>query len=96
MPRTLWAVVDEHLTLRQWGGEAECVAFSPLSGDVHLISVAAKVLLETLSRQPLDRDQLVVRLAEASARAVDDEWASAVDAALTMLDRAGLIEPRVS
>jgi PqqD family protein of HPr-rel-A system len=69
------------------------VAYSPRSGDVHLLNPAAYSLLDTLTREALTADELAERLATAAARAVDDELKAAVLESLTSLDEAGLVEP---
>jgi PqqD family protein of HPr-rel-A system len=69
------------------------VAYSPRSGDVHLLNPAAYSLLDTLTREALTADELAERLAIAAARAVDDELKAAVLESLTSLDEAGLVEP---
>jgi PqqD family protein of HPr-rel-A system len=93
--QTFWQLVDGGLVVRQWPGETECVAFSPLSGDVHLLSQPARRLLQYVAAEPQSFDALVRQLAQDAGRAQDEGWVAAVEDALTALDRAGLIEPRV-
>lgn len=81
--------------IRLWPGETECVAFSPLSGDVHLLSHPARRLLERLAEGPQTGAALIEYLAAAAEGPHGAEWVAAVEDALTTLDRAGLIEPRV-
>ena len=89
-----WEVVDRRLVIRQWPEEIECVAFSPLSGDVHLLNLPARILLEILAVQPQTLQELQAALVTQTGASGDREWEAAVEAALTTLDRAGLIEPR--
>jgi PqqD family protein of HPr-rel-A system len=93
--QTVWQVVDPELVVRAWPDESECVAFSPLSGDVHLLSQPARRLLRYVASGPLSFDALVDQLARDAGRTQDEGWVTAVEDALTALDRAGLIEPRV-
>ena len=69
------------------------MAYSPRSGDVHLLNPAAYSLLDTLTREALTADELAERLAESAARPVDSELKAAVLESLTNLDEAGLVEP---
>jgi PqqD family protein of HPr-rel-A system len=89
-----WQLADTELQVRHWADETECVVFSPLSGEVHLLNLSALALLDALARQPLSTQQLSESLARTSGRPPDDDWAAAVGDALTRLDGAGLIEPR--
>lgn len=69
------------------------MAYSPRSGDVHVLNPAAYTLLQTLTLESLTADELAERLASAAARPVDDELRAAVRESLTSLDEAGLVEP---
>ena len=69
------------------------MAYSPRSGDVHVLNPAAYTLLQTLTLEPLTADELAERLASAAARPVDDELRAAVRESLTSLDEAALVEP---
>lgn len=70
--------------------------YSPRSGDVHLLNPAARALLEAISDEALTADELVEQLASAAGRPPDEELTRAVEDVLTILDREGLIEPRLS
>jgi PqqD family protein of HPr-rel-A system len=89
---SLWQLADPDLVVRRWPDEPECVVFSPLSGEVHLLNLPALALLESLGRSSRSTTQLAQALARTSGE--DDEWLAGLLDALTMLDRAGLIEPR--
>jgi PqqD family protein of HPr-rel-A system len=88
----LWQLADPDLVVRRWPDELECVVFSPLSGEVHLLNLPALSLLESLGDRPRSAEQLAEVLARASSDG--DEWLAGLMDALTTLDRAGLIEPR--
>jgi PqqD family protein of HPr-rel-A system len=94
--RFRWRAADPLRVTRHWAGEAECVVYSPRSGDVHLLNPAAAALLEAISDHALNADELIERLAAAAGRAPDEEFTRAVEDALTILDREGLIEPQLS
>jgi PqqD family protein of HPr-rel-A system len=49
--------------LLAWEGEQHAVYFDPDSGDTHLIAALGAQLAEWLAAEPLDRDQLLARLA---------------------------------
>ena len=49
--------------LLAWEGEQHAVYFDPESGDTHLIAALGAQLAEWLADGPLDRDQLLQRLA---------------------------------
>ncbi|SEK79508.1 PqqD family protein, HPr-rel-A system [Roseateles sp. YR242] len=49
--------------LRAWEGEQQAVFFNPASGDTHLIAALGAQLAEWLSTVPLNRQQLLHRLA---------------------------------
>lgn len=49
--------------LLAWEGEQHAVFFDPASGDTHLIAALGAQLAEWLAAQPMDRDQLLARLA---------------------------------
>jgi PqqD family protein of HPr-rel-A system len=89
-----WQLADRHLMVKRWPDETECVVFSSLSGEVHLLNLAALALLDSLAGIALSARELAERLASSSASPHMVDWPAAVDDALTTLDRAGLIEPR--
>ena len=88
-----WQLADLTLVVRRWPGEEECVVFSPLSGEVHLLNLAALALLEALGHEPQTVQDLSEQLAREAGRSVDGEWSDRLEVALTTLDHAGLIEP---
>ena len=49
--------------LLAWEGEQHAVYFDPDTGDTHLIAALGAQLAEWLAAGPLDRDQLLQRLA---------------------------------
>ena len=69
MPGSAWRCRQSGTdVLLAWEGEQHAVFFDPVSGDTHLIAALGAQLAEWLSDQPLDRDQLLLRLAQ------DVEW----------------------
>ncbi|ANH69490.1 hypothetical protein ABE85_21375 [Mitsuaria sp. 7] len=65
-----------------WEGEQHAVYFDPDSGDTHLIAALGAQLAEWLAAEPLDRDQLLARL----ARDVDWDEPPAPEALAELLD----------
>lgn len=68
--------------LQAWEGEQHAVYFDPVSGDTHLIAALGAQLAEWLTEAPLDRDQLLARL----AHDVDWDERPAPDALAELLD----------
>lgn len=89
-----WHLADRQLMVRRWNDEAECVVFSPLSGEVHLLNLEGLALLDTLAGNAMSAREVAERLVAPSGRPLTDDWSAALGDALTTLDRAGLIEPR--
>ena len=66
MPGPVWHCrTPIHDVLLAWEGEQHAVFFDPVSGDTHLIAALGAQLAEWLSEQPLARDALLRRLAQA-------------------------------
>ena len=82
-----WRSVDPSLRWYERPGEPEVVAFSPLSGSVHLVTPSARPLLEALAAAPRSLDDIVALLAAFSLNAADAR------AIVESLDLADLIEP---
>ncbi len=82
-----WRSVDPSLRWYERPGEPEVIAFSPLSGSVHLVTPSVRPLLEALSAAPRSLDEIVVLLAAFNLNAADAQ------AAVESLDLADLIEP---
>lgn len=87
-----WRVVDPNLISRAWPGEEEAVLYSPASGDVHLLNLAATRLIELVREAPKTALELAAHL-ESSAS--PEELLSSVVATIEMLDGAGILEPDV-
>jgi PqqD family protein of HPr-rel-A system len=68
--------------LLAWEGEQHAVYFDPDSGDTHLIAALGAQLAEWLAAEPLDRDQLLTRL----ARDVDWDEPPTPEALAELLD----------
>jgi len=68
--------------LLAWDGEQHAVYFDPDTGDTHLIAALGAQLAEWLAAGPLDRDQLLQRL----ARDVDWDEPPAPEALTELLD----------
>ena len=82
-----WRPVDPSLHWYERPGEPEVVAFSPLSGTVHLVTTSVRPLLEALAVAPRTVDDIIALLA-----AFDLDAAEA-QAIVESLDLADLIEP---
>jgi hypothetical protein len=82
-----WRAVDLSLRWYERAGEPEAVAFSPLSGSIHLVTSSVRPLLEALSAAPRSLDELTALLAAFNLSAADAQ------AIVESLDRADLIEP---
>ena len=82
-----WRSVDPSLRWYERPGEPEVIAFSPLSGSVHLVTPAVRPLLEALSAAPRSLDEIVVLLAAFNLNAADAQIT------VESLDLADLIEP---
>jgi len=85
-----WRVVDPQLVWKTWHGEDEQVLHSPASGDVHLLNLAARRLIELAAEQPRTALELSAAL---GANASSEELLSSVRATIEMLDAAGVLEP---
>lgn len=84
MPGPVWHCRQPiHDVLLAWEGEQHAVFFDPVSGDTHLIGALGAQLAEWLSAEPLDRDQLLQRL----AHDVDWDERPAADALADLLDQ---------
>ena len=68
--------------LLAWEGEQHAVYFDPDSGDTHLIAALGALLAEWLAAEPLDREQLLARL----ARDVDWDEPPTPEALAELLD----------
>ncbi|MDH0863732.1 HPr-rel-A system PqqD family peptide chaperone [Mitsuaria sp. GD03876] len=83
MPAPAWRCAQPLAdVLLAWEGEQHAVYFDPASGDTHLIAALGAQLAEWLAAEPLDRDQLLRRL----ARDVDWDEPPAPDALAELLD----------
>ena len=87
-----WRVVDPTLIWRSWPDEDEAVLYSPASGDVHLLNLAARRLIELATDAPKTSRELAAGL---ESSAPHEELLSSVAASIEMLDAAGILEPDV-
>ena len=82
-----WRAVDLSLRWYERAGEPEAVAFSPLSGTVHLVTTSVRPLLEALTVAPRTVDEIVSLLAQFNLNAAEAQ------AIVESLDQSDLIEP---
>jgi PqqD family protein of HPr-rel-A system len=61
-----WRLTDSALQFCHWPSEPEVAVFSPRANAIHLVTPAARRLLETLSTRPLSDDELAEYLEAAS------------------------------
>ena len=87
-----WRVVDPDLVWRFWPDEDEAVLFCPASGDVHLLNLAARRLIEMATEAPKTARELAAGLDSSAPR---EELLSSVAATIELLDGAGILEPDV-
>jgi PqqD family protein of HPr-rel-A system len=87
-----WRLVDPDLVWRSWPNEDEAVLYSPASGDVHLLNLAARRLIELAAEAPKTAQELAAAL---GSSAPQEELLSSVAATIEMLDGAGILEPDV-
>lgn len=86
-----WRLADPEIIWEQWPHEQEVTAFSPRSGNIHLLTTSARLLLEQIAKAPQTAAELREFL-EASAgipAALIDE---AFPELITVLHDAELIE----
>lgn len=69
------------------------VVYNPASGDVHLLTAAARRLWELIAAGASSFDTLAMTLAGDLDRPVDEELTRATRDALASMDRVGLIRP---
>jgi hypothetical protein len=65
-PDTSWRLTDPELVWREWPDEPEVAVFSPGPATVHLLTRAARILLERLAAAPLPESRLVDLIADVS------------------------------
>ena len=80
--------------MQSWDGEEQVVFFAPRSGDTHLLSALAGLLLELLDRCTLDFDTLLAAVREALGAAPEnaDTLPLQVREHLQLLSRLGLAQ----
>ena len=80
--------------MQSWENEEHVVFFDPRSGDTHLLSALAGLLLELLDQQTRDFDTLVAAVHEALGPTPEhaDALPAQVQAHLQLLSRLGLVQ----
>ena len=91
-PTDRWRAVDD-VIWTEFNDSDEWVVWSSLTGEVHLVTAAARRLWALVSDQPLDAADLTIALAKEADRPVDDEFTAATLETLAFMDDAGLIRP---
>lgn len=81
---------DQALQLRSWNDEF--VVYNNLSGDTHLLGLAAAHVLLELQKAPLDAINLSESLAPLLQAGTDEEIALQIEHLLADLDKLALIE----
>jgi PqqD family protein of HPr-rel-A system len=88
-----WAATrGDRLTWRSWD-EDECVVFSDLSGDTHLVNRVTAEVLRHLERAELDLPELARRVATALGTEPGADFETHLAQLLAHLDAIGLVEP---
>jgi PqqD family protein of HPr-rel-A system len=84
------AISDPAFNARSWGNEF--VVYNPLSGDTHLLGLAAAQILTHLHQAPSTAASLLASLAALWQVESNEELVLQVDAILADLDALALIE----
>ena len=88
----MWKVISEQdLHFHSW--DDECVVYNNLSGDTHLLSLAAAQILLKLKEAPSNAALLAVTLAPLWQVDPDQELALQIENILSDLNAIALIEP---
>lgn len=86
-----WRVIsDSALHFRFWN--EECIVYNSLSGDTHLLDLAATQILLHLQQAPSDAITLAGSLAPLLQTEMDGDFSLQVERLLADLDTLGLIE----
>jgi PqqD family protein of HPr-rel-A system len=84
------------LVWTRYDDSSDWAVFNPRSGDVHLLTDAARFLWQSIAERELATRQLLTALAAHVDRPVDDDLSSAATDTLAFMDHAGLITPGAS
>lgn len=88
----MWrAIADQGLRYRAW--DNEIIVYNALSGDTHLLDLAAAQVLALLQQAPLDSPSLVQQLAGLWQAAPDEQMQHEVAEILADLAALSLIAP---
>ncbi len=92
-PRQLWTA--SRLGTFQWRkwDETETILFHTASGDTHVLSPPAAVVLKELEHASLPFEEIVKRVTISLGDVHDDSLADQVEQLLDDFDQLGLIEP---
>jgi PqqD family protein of HPr-rel-A system len=92
-PRPLWTA--SRLGAFQWRNwdDSETILFHTASGDTHVLSPPAAVILKELEHDSLPFEEIVKRVTISLGDAHDDSLADQVEQLLDEFDQLGLIEP---
>ena len=53
-----WRLADPDIIWQQWPQEQEVTAYSPRSGNIHLLTASARILLENLAKSPQTLEEM--------------------------------------
>lgn len=90
-----WRAATDLMWTR-YDDSSDWAVFNPRSGDVHLLTDAARFLWQSIADRKLTTPDLLTALAAHVNRPVDDDLSSAATDTLAVMDRAGLITPGAS